>query len=245
MSQEKKKPAAGCASCPNDPPNMVCMQAEGSGHKGCPTLIQKDLLHRANREYEDPEARTFARQASLQEASCYANRHERPYVMQPTKTRIVEICEFADRMGYKRLGLVFCVGLKREAAIVENILKNRGFEVVSVCCKAGRTPKDLIGIEDEDKIYRGTDEAMCNPVFQAMVVNAEKTDLNILLGLCVGHDSLFFKHAEAYTTVLAVKDRVTGHNPLVPIYLHQTYYRKLAAAPAACEEGFMEEEIQP
>ena len=91
--------------------------------------------------------------------------------MQPTKTRVVEICEFADRMGFKRLGLVFCVGLRKEAAIVDNIMKNRGFEVVSVCCKAGRTIKDFIGIEDEDKIYRGTDEAMCNPIFQAMLLN--------------------------------------------------------------------------
>jgi uncharacterized metal-binding protein len=60
-----------------------------------------------------------------------------------------------------------------------------------------------------------------------MTLNEEKTDFNILLGLCVGHDSLFFKHADAYTTVLAVKDRVTGHNPLAAVYLHNSYYRKL------------------
>jgi uncharacterized metal-binding protein len=147
--------------------------------------------------------------------------------MQPTKTRIVEICEFAKRMNYKRLGLVFCVGLKSEAAVVNSIFMKHGFEVVSVCCKAGRTPKELIDIEDKDKIYQGSDEAMCNPIFQAALLNREATDFNILLGLCVGHDSLFFKHAEAYTTVLAVKDRVTGHNPLAAIYLHNTYYRKI------------------
>ena len=58
---------------------------------------------------------------------------------------------------------------------------------------------------------------MCNPIYQAKLLNHEKTDFNILLGLCVGHDSLFFKFAEAPTTVLAVKDRVTGHNPLAAI----------------------------
>jgi len=203
------------------------MYEQGSGHKGCPTLTRTDVLQRANRQYKNPETGEFALQASIQEAECYANRDQRPYVMQPTKTRVVEICEFARRMGYKRLGLVFCVGLKQEAAIVDNILKKNGFDVVSVCCKAGRTPKKFIGIEDHDKVYRGTDEAMCNPVFQATVMNEEKTDLNILLGLCVGHDSLFFKHADAYTTVLAVKDRVTGHNPLAAIYLHHTYYQRL------------------
>jgi uncharacterized metal-binding protein len=227
MNRKRTKIAPTCATCPNDIPNMVCMHKQGSGHKGCLTLTRADLLAQANRAYENPETGQFARQASIQEAECYANRDERPYVMQPTKTRVVEICEFARRMGYERLGLVFCVGLKKEAAIVDNILRKNGFDVVSVCCKAGRTSKDLIGIEDHDKIYRGTEEAMCNPVFQATVMNEEKTDFNVLLGLCVGHDSLFFKHAEAYTTVLAVKDRVTGHNPLAAIYLQDSYYRKL------------------
>jgi uncharacterized metal-binding protein len=147
--------------------------------------------------------------------------------MQPTKTRIVEICEFAEKMNFTRLGLAFCIGLAKEAGIVEKILGDRGFEVVSVLCKAGRTSKDMIGISDDDKIYKGTDEAMCNPIFQAKLLNRSKTEFNILLGLCVGHDSLFFKHAEAPTTVLAVKDRVTGHNPLAAIYLSDSYYRKI------------------
>ncbi len=100
-------------------------------------------------------------------------------------------------------------------------------EVVSVICTVGSTSKDLIGIEDQDKLCHGTDEPMCNPIFQAKLMNKEKTHFNVLLGLCVGHDSLFFKHADAYTTVLAVKDRVTGHNPLAPIYLYDHYYKKL------------------
>jgi uncharacterized metal-binding protein len=237
MKAKKTTITPACAACTNEMPDMICMHEGGSGQKGCPTLTRKDLLAQANREYKNQGTETFARQASIQEAACYANRHERPYVMQPTKTRIVEICEFANRMAYKRLGLVFCVGLKKEAAIVDTILKKHGFDVVSVCCKAGRTSKDLIGIDDTDKVFRGTDEAMCNPIFQARVMNSEKTELNILLGLCVGHDSLFFKHAEAYTTVLAVKDRVTGHNPLAPVYLHDSYYRKLVSKPVTPEDA--------
>jgi uncharacterized metal-binding protein len=154
------KPAPACASCDRPLARRICFSEEGVGSRGCPTLAQKSLLKEANREYEQPEVREFARQASIQEAECYANRHERPYVMQPTKTRIVEIIEFARRMGYRRLGLAFCLGL---------------------------------------------------------------------LGLCVGHDSLFFKYGAAPTTVLAVKDRVTGHNPLAAIYLSDSYYRKIKA----------------
>ncbi len=227
MSEPKSKPLSTCAECGLETPERICMTLDGKGSKNCPTLLQKEALAEANREYEAPATYEFAQKASMQEADCYANRDQQPYVMQPSKTRMVEIYEFAEKMNYRRLGLAFCIGLAKEAAIVEKILTDRGFEVVSVLCKAGRTSKEMIGITDKDKIYRGTDEAMCNPIFQAQLLNKSQTELNILLGLCVGHDSLFFKHAEAPTTVLAVKDRVTGHNPLAAIYLSDSYYRKI------------------
>jgi uncharacterized metal-binding protein len=227
MAEHKKTPSPACASCGHEAAKKACVDEKGLGSKGCPTLAYDDVLAEADREYDRPEISEFARQASRQEADCYANRDQRPYVMQPTKTRIVEICEFAEKMRYRRLGLAFCLGLAKEAVIVEEIFKDRGFEVVSVLCKAGRTSKDRIGITDEDKIYRGTDEAMCNPIYQAKLLNHEKTELNILLGLCVGHDSIFFKYAQAPTTVLAVKDRVTGHNPLAAVYLSDSYYQRI------------------
>jgi uncharacterized metal-binding protein len=227
FGEAKEDRGLACASCPVEVRKRACFSTGGPGGKGCPTLGQQDLLEEADRAYDDAEVREFARQASIQEAACYANRHEQPYVMQPTKTRLIEICEFANRMGYRKIGLAFCLGLVKEALVVDGILKNRGFQVVSAVCKAGNTPKERIGITDEDKIYRGTVEAMCNPVFQAKLFNSQRTDFNVLLGLCVGHDSLFFKYAEAPTTVLAVKDRVTGHNPLAAIYLSDSYYARI------------------
>lgn len=227
MKHERRTSVANCAACTVEIGERLCMTQEGKGAKGCPTLTRRDILGEANREYEDPEIREFARQASIQEAECYANRHQRPYIMQPTKTRITEICEFSEKMGYKRLGLASCIGLSREAGMVEEVFRDRGFEVVSVICKAGRTSKNLLDLKEEEKIRQGTDEPMCNPIFQARLLNHEKTDFNVLLGLCVGHDSLFFKYAEAPTTVLAVKDRVTGHNPLAALYLSHSYYRKI------------------
>ncbi|MBW1680447.1 MAG: DUF1847 domain-containing protein [Deltaproteobacteria bacterium] len=227
MGDDKKGIMPSCATCEVEPRGRICYTEEGKASKGCPTLGRVEVLAEAEREYEDEEVREFARQASIQEAECYANRHERPYVLQPTKTRIVEICEFAKRMHYKRLGLAFCIGLVKEARVVTEIFQNHGFEVVSVLCKAGRTPKAAIGIRDEEKIFQGTDETMCNPIFQAKLLNHEKTDFNVLLGLCVGHDSLFFRYAEAPVTVLAAKDRVTGHNPLAAVYLSDSYYRKI------------------
>ncbi|GAI48217.1 unnamed protein product, partial [marine sediment metagenome] len=112
--------------------------------------------------------------------------------------------------------------------ILTRILENRGFEVVSVCCKAGAIPKERIGITEEQKIEGpGSFEAMCSPITQAEILNSEGTEFNIAVGLCVGHDSLFFKYAKAPTTVLVAKDRVFGHNPAAALYLSGSYYRKL------------------
>ncbi|MPM98578.1 hypothetical protein SDC9_145766 [bioreactor metagenome] len=66
---------------------------------------------------------------------------------------------------------------------------------------------------------------MCNPIGQANFLNSAKTELNIMLGLCVGHDSLFIKCSDAPITVFAVKDRVLAHNPLGALYLSEGYYK--------------------
>ena len=227
MTDTSKKPSASCASCEFPAGKKICFNEKGKGVKGCPTMLQEELVAECRNLYEETDVFDFAKNASLQEAACYANRAENPFVLEPTKTRIVEICEFANRMGYERLGLAFCIGLANEARIVDEIFKNKGFDVVSVACKAGRTLKEELDIGPEDFVMPPLKEAMCNPIFQAKLLNAEKTQFNILLGLCVGHDSLFFKYADAYTTVLAVKDRVTGHNPLAAIYLSGSYYGKI------------------
>lgn len=223
----KKKTAVLCANCNLDKSERLCVNPEGKASKACPTVSRPELLERANREIEKPEIAAFARQASIQEAACYANREQTPYIMQPTKTRIQEICEFSRRMGYQRLGLAFCLGLAGEANAVAEVLVEQGFDVISAVCKAGRTPKAELGLTDQDTIGLDDSEAMCNPIYQAYLLNEGGAEMNVLLGLCVGHDSLFFKYADAPTTVLAVKDRVTGHNPLAPIYLRESYYRKI------------------
>lgn len=216
-----------CAACDLPPAQRTCMSPKGKGPENCPTLTQRPLLKEANQAYASDPIRTFAKQASCQEAACYANRQQKPYVLQPTKSRIVEICEFAHRMRYDHLGLAFCIGLRSEARQVAEVFQTNDLKVTSVACKAGRTPKSDLDLASRDTIALDSREAMCNPVFQARLLNRQETQLNVLLGLCVGHDSLFFKYAQAPTTVLAVKDRVTGHNPLAAIYLCDSYYAKI------------------
>jgi uncharacterized metal-binding protein len=147
--------------------------------------------------------------------------------VKPVKPRILETIEFAHRMKYKRLGLAFCMGLVKEAKVVEKLLREEGFEVVSTLCKVGREPKETIGVQDDQKIRIGAFESMCNPIAQAFVINSENTQFNIVVGLCVGHDSLFLKYSDAPCTVLAAKDRLLGHNPLAAIYTIDSYYRSL------------------
>ena len=115
----------------------------------------------------------------------------------------------------------------REGKLVAEFYRAKGFEVVSTICKVGRVPKEKIGVADEQKIAIGRHESMCNPICQAMTMNAARTHFNVLLGLCVGHDSLVFKYSAAPCTVLAAKDRVFGHNPLAAVYTLDSYYRYL------------------
>jgi len=216
-----------CAICHVPVGERACIKPEGKAGKGCPTLIENECLKEALEVYREPIICEFARQASIQEGECYEGRGAKDYVLHPVKPRILEICEFARKMGYEKLGLAFCVGLTREAAIVSEIFTRYGFEVVSVVCKVGAVPKEEIGIKEAEKIYVGTFEAMCNPIAQAEILNRAEVDFNVALGLCVGHDSLFFRHARAPVTVLAVKDRVTGHNPLSAVYTYPSYFRWL------------------
>ena len=135
------------------------------------------------------------------------------------KTRLEELILYAKEMDYKRLGLAFCVGLSKEARIIHKILEC-DFDVRSVCCKVCGIDKTKLGLE---KLHPDKDiDAMCNPIGQAMVLNQENTELNIILGLCIGHDTLFTKYSNAPVTTFAVKDRVLAHNTLGVIY--SNYY---------------------
>jgi len=216
-----------CAQCPFEMADRICRKEGGKAPKGCPTVINYDLLEKTLKEYEKPDLKEFARLASIQEGEGYADRELGYALVKPIKPRILEVIEFAKKMNYERLGLAFCAGLYREAKVVVKVFSSKRFEMVSAICKVGRIPKEKLGILDHEKIAIGKFEPMCNPILQALILNDEKTEFNIMLGLCVGHDSLFLKYSEAPCTVLAVKDRVLGHNPLAAIYNIDSYYRSL------------------
>jgi uncharacterized metal-binding protein len=214
-----------CAKCAVK--NKACRTPQGEGPAFCPTLHRKPVIDNSLKEYANPEIGKFAREASIQEAEGYGERNRKPYLRHPIKPRVQETCEFANRMGYKKLGLAFCAGLHKEATAFTQILEAQGFEVASVVCKAGCTPKETIGLKDEEKVRIGEFESMCSPIAQAKILNEEKTEFNILLGLCVGHDSLFLKYSQVLSTVLVSKDRVMAHNPVGALYASSSYYERM------------------
>ncbi|SHI04577.1 Uncharacterized metal-binding protein [Clostridium collagenovorans DSM 3089] len=181
--------------------------------KVCPTRME-EKQERILALYEEEENKKIAYNAAVVEAKGYC-----------VKTRLEETIEFFKKCGFKKIGLAFCVGLGKEAEKLTEVLKFHDFEVVSVICKNGAIPKSAIGLKPDEQVNPDKEEIMCNPIGQAMFLNENKTEYNILLGLCVGHDSLVIKYSEAPITVFAVKDRVLAHNPLACIYNADGYYK--------------------
>lgn len=105
-------------------------------------------------------------------------------VMDPEKprerlawTRVDEIMEYARIRGMTRLGIATCGELLPESKLLSDILESNGFDVVSVTCLCGETDPQEIGMPGNK---------ICNPIMQAEVLNREKTELNMMMGLCLG-----------------------------------------------------------
>ena len=200
-----------CASCTV----RACRSGDKDNlPKNCP-IREEDLVGQVLEKYHQPENQEFYVTSSSIEAMGYGE-----------WVRVRETMEFCRRMGYHKLGLAFCGGLHEEAKILAKILRDNGFEVVSVVCKVGAVDKCQAGMTDEQKVNPGKYEPMCNPIMQAELLNKEKTQFNIVLGLCVGHDSLFYKYSEAMLTTLVAKDRVLQHNPVGALYGAEKYCAK-------------------
>lgn len=183
----------------------------------CPMLAEAELLEEVERAYfEQEDVQKLALESARTEAADY-----------PYTTRIEDIMDFARRIGAQKLGIAHCIGLMHEAKLAWEIFVANGFEVYAVCCKTGSIDKERLGLTDEEKAFPGRYEPICNPVGQAALLAAAGTQLNVVIGLCVGHDSLFFMHSKAPVTVLVAKDRVLGHNPVAALYTSDSYYTRL------------------
>ncbi len=209
-------PDPACAYCPATVRACRQGEADSRGPGFCPSKVDPETQAVARALYDDPETLRVARESAAVEAEGYCK-----------WTRVEEIIQFAKRMGYKKLGIANCISFVDHAYVLSGILENHGFETVSVACKNGSIPKEEIGLSDAQKIRPGNFEALCNPIAQAELLGAHGCEFNIVMGLCIGHDSLFFKYAKALSTVLVAKDRVLGHNPLAALQLADSYYSRV------------------
>lgn len=185
----------------------------------CPSRARAEVLEDARKKLEDPENRAMAQDVA------------RTWKEYGKLTRVEETIQYARYRGFRKLGLAFCVGLAQEAELLTNLLINEGFDVCSACCMCGAMSSDDVELPPEDKISPDAWQPMCNPIGQAALLDGEGVELNILLGLCVGDDTLFIKHSRAPVTVLAVKDRVLAHNPLGALYTARNFYTRLNTRP--------------
>jgi len=206
----------GCAYCP--PTVRACRQGDSDtrGPGFCPSKMDADGITAAWEKYREPFIRRVAQVSARVEGEGYCK-----------WTRVEEIIAFAKKMGFKKIGIATCISFVDLARTLSGILESHGFEVASAACKNGGVPKELIGLRDEEKIRPGSHESMCNPISQAELVNRAGCQLNIVLGLCVGHDSLFFRYSEGLATTLVAKDRVLAHNPVGALQLAETYYQRV------------------
>lgn len=136
-------------------------------------------------------------------------------------TRVAEVVEYVKALGVKKLGIAFCVGLSEEAQIAARIFSQH-CTVHSVCCKVCGIPKHELAQPQLDEKQH---ESICNPIGQAEILNRAGTELNLMMGLCVGHDILFIRNSTADVSPLIVKDRVLAHNPAGALYCR--YHRNV------------------
>ena len=141
-------------------------------------------------------------------------------------------------MNFAKLGVACCVGLAEEGRILTHILESNGFQVTFVFCKTGGVPKEELGLKESEKVRPGKFEPICNPVAQALIMNKAKTELNIIVGLCVGHDSTFMEYSKASVTVLVAKDRVLCHNSVGALYTAKGYYKHKLYDRHRTRDGF-------
>lgn len=208
---ENKNPCLSCVDCHT----LNCWKQDSVYPQFCLTVEgeKAGTYERAMSELREPENNRIAVAAAEVEYEGYGRR-----------TRVEEVIQFARKLGVKKLGIATCAGLIEESRMLTKILRLNGFEVYGAVCKSGATPKVDIGIPAE---CEAVGVNMCNPIYQAELLNDAGTELNLIMGLCVGHDSLFIKYSKALCTSVVTKDRVLAHNPAAALYQTGCYYSRL------------------
>jgi uncharacterized metal-binding protein len=212
----KEKGTIMCGSCTK----LDCKNNYPEGIPAwCAATRFRDVIEDTKKKYSTPDNLDIYRAAAKVIQSGYGR-----------WPRIQEAIEFAKELKLKKIGLASCVALLSELGLVAALFTGAGFDVVSSACQIGKVSPEDRGVKFDTTDRHGL---TCNPIAQAEICNKSNTQLNFILGLCLGHDILFMRQSKAPVSVLIVKDRVTGHNPAAVLYadhprrsLFKTYCEK-------------------
>jgi len=183
---------------------QACWRGDDAGiPEYCQANNYLDELETATHEYNKPRARSLYKAASI------VGQHNNG--MTP---RIKEALLFAKELKLERVGFAACVSMEWEMGYLKKLFTKEGFQVLAVSCQIGRIDAESRGVPEVKDCVR----SLCNPIAQAEILNSHDTQLNFILGLCMGHDVLFTKYSKAPVSTLIVKDRVTGNNPAATLY---------------------------
>jgi len=182
----------------------------------CPMKINENVIKAVTKRYRQDDIRKIYIPATVTEKEAYEWVRG---VCMAVRPRIKELIEFSKLINAQMIGIAFCAGMRDEAARIVKALEKSGLATASVLCKCGGIDKTKLGVAKEHKIGSASRfEAGCNPVLQAQLLNNVGTDINAIVGLCIGHDMLFTMNSKAPVTTLIVKDRLLGHNPVIALY---------------------------
>ncbi len=213
---EKEKRTIMCGACTK----LECRSSYPDGIPAwCAATRFHDVLEQTKKDYSAPDNRKIYLAAAKVVQSGYGR-----------WPRIQEAIEFSRQLKVKKVGFASCTALLNELRLVSQLFTLAGFDVTSAACQIGKVSPEERGVKVETTDRRGL---TCNPIAQAEICNTAGTELNFIMGLCLGHDMLFTRRSRAPVSVLIVKDRVTGHNPAAALYadslrqsLFKTYSKK-------------------
>lgn len=189
----------------------------------CPMKTSEETIKTVIERYGKDDVKRIYVPATITEKEAYEWVRG---VCMAVRPRIKELIEFGKLIHASTIGVAFCAGMRDEAGKIVKLLEKSGFSVASVLCKCGGIDKTRLNVEKEYKIGDSSKfEAGCNPVLQAQLLNDAKTDINVIVGLCLGHDMLFTMNSKAPVTTLIVKDRLLGHNPVIALY--SNYHKEI------------------
>ena len=126
--------------------------------------------------------------------------------LDPRTDRVDEIVKYAKGAGIKHIGIAHCTAFMKEADTLEKVFQDNGLKVDKVHCKYGKVPFN--------ELVEGYKGVSCNPAGQAKYLGEKGTELNVMMGLCLGHDMIFNAKSKAPVTPLVVKDRKLHHHTI-------------------------------